>query len=98
MAAFEKGHEELGGRKKGVRNKASASVKDLLAKVYSEDDFIEDFELLRKSKDDRIRLEILKLALSYQYGKPVQSVVGEELAPPIKIDISAIPQHRERVS
>jgi len=94
MAAFEKGHEKLGGRKKGVRNKASASVKDLLAKVYSEDDFIEDFELLRKSKDDRIRLEILKLALSYQYGKPVQPVVGEELAPPIKIDISAIPSHR----
>ena len=77
MAAFEKGHEKLGGRKKGVRNKASASVKDLLAKVYSEDDFIEDFELLRKSKDDRIRLEILKLALSYQYGKPVQPVVGD---------------------
>jgi hypothetical protein len=25
------------------------------------------------------------------FGKPVQPVVGEELAPPIKIDISAIP-------
>ena len=58
-----KGHEKLGGLKKGVRNKASADVKDLVAKVYSE-----DFELLRRSKDDRIRLEILKLALSYQYA------------------------------
>ena len=38
-------------------------MKDLVAKVYSE-----DFELLRRSKDDRIRLEILKLALSYQYA------------------------------
>ena len=30
-------------------------------------------------------------------NKPVQPVVGEELAPPIKIDISAIPMKRERV-
>jgi hypothetical protein len=27
----------------------------------------------------------------------VQPVVGEELAPPIKIDIGAIPKHHERV-
>ena len=30
-------------------------------------------------------------------NKPVQPVVGEELAPPIEIDISAIPMKRERV-
>jgi len=28
------------------------------------------------------------------FGKPAQPVVGEELAPPIKIDISAIPKFR----
>jgi hypothetical protein len=33
----------------------------------------------------------------YLFGKPVQLVLGEELAPPIMIDISAIPRRRERV-
>jgi hypothetical protein len=28
------------------------------------------------------------------FGKPVQPVASEELAPPIKIDISAIPKFR----
>jgi hypothetical protein len=28
-----------------------------------------------------------------RFGKTAQPVVGEELAPPIKIDISAIPRH-----
>jgi hypothetical protein len=29
-----------------------------------------------------------------RFGKPVQAVAGEELAPPIRIDISAIPKFR----
>jgi hypothetical protein len=70
MAAFEKGHTKKGGRQKGTRNKASANVKELLAKVYCEEDFIADFAKLRKSRDDRVLLEVLKLALAYQYGKP----------------------------
>ena len=45
--AFEKGHEKIGGRKKGVRNKISANVKDLLAKIYGEEDFVQDFAKLR---------------------------------------------------
>jgi len=94
MAAFEKGHGKFGGRKKGTPNKASANVKDLLANVYNEEEFVEDFRRLRKSKDERIRLEVLKLALAYQFGKPVQPIASEEPAPPIKIDISAIPSHR----
>jgi hypothetical protein len=44
---------------------------------------------------DDIRWEAFKLAQSYMFGKPVQPVVGEEMAPPIKIDISAIPMKRE---
>jgi hypothetical protein len=31
------------------------------------------------------------------FGKTAQPVVGEELAPPIEIDISTIPRKRERV-
>ena len=30
MAAFEKSHEKLGGRKKGTRNKGTDSIKTLL--------------------------------------------------------------------
>jgi hypothetical protein len=41
---------------------------------------------------------MIKLANAYLFRKPVQAVVGEELAPPIKIDISAIPKHHERVT
>jgi hypothetical protein len=45
------------------------------------------------SKDPHVAFEAFKLANHYLFGKPVQPVVGEELAPPIKIDISAIPTH-----
>jgi hypothetical protein len=31
--------------------------------------------------------------LHYRFGRPVQPVVGEDSAPPTKIDISAIPKH-----
>ena len=34
------------------------------------------------------------LAQFYLFGKPVQPVASEEFAPPIKIDISAIPKFR----
>jgi hypothetical protein len=62
---------------------------------------LSDGELKRRWKkwlghrDEHIAFEAFKLALSYLYGKPVQPVLGEELTPPIKIDISAIPSYRE---
>jgi hypothetical protein len=43
------------------------------------------------SNDPHVALEVFKLAIHYMFGKPVQPVASEELAPPIKIDISAIP-------
>jgi hypothetical protein len=61
----------------------------------------ENFALLRHwapfalySKDPQIAMKAFELAIHYMFGKPVQPVVGEELAPPIKIDISAIPKFR----
>jgi hypothetical protein len=39
-------------------------------------------------------MKALEVALHYMFGKPVQAVVSEEQAPPIKINISAIPQFR----
>jgi hypothetical protein len=38
MAAFEKSHEKLGGRKKGTRNKGSASIKALLDTLLPEEE------------------------------------------------------------
>jgi hypothetical protein len=86
---------KTGGRQKGARNVASAGIKTLLGEVLS------DAELKRRWKqwlghhDQHIGFEAFKLALSYLYGKPVQPVAGEESAPPLRIDISAIPSHRE---
>jgi hypothetical protein len=50
-----------------------------------------------RSKDEHIAMKAFELALHYMFGKPVQPEVSQEQAPPIKIDISAIPQHRVRV-
>jgi len=94
---FEKGRSKTGGRKKGTPYKISASVKDFLFKVYEDEAvLILDIERLRKDRDPRIRLEIVKLAVAYQFGKPVQPIVDED-PPPLRIDISAIPRKRERV-
>jgi len=93
---FKKGHAKIGGRRKGVGNKLPAAVKDLLENIYTEERMIDEFENLLRSRDPRVRLEVLKLALSYQYGKPAQPIVGDDALPPVKIDVSAIPSHREK--
>jgi hypothetical protein len=46
------------------------------------------------SKDPDVAIKAFELAIHYLFGKPVQPVASEELAPPIKIDISAIPKFR----
>ena len=85
---------KTGGRQKGARNVATAGIKALLAEVLS------DAELKRRWKkwlglnNQHIAFEAFKLALSYLYGKP-QPVVGEDDAPSIMIDISAIPRRLE---
>jgi hypothetical protein len=38
MAAFEKSHEKLGGRKKGTRNKGTDSIKTLLNTLLPEEE------------------------------------------------------------
>ena len=98
MAAFDKGHEKLGGRKKGTRNKVTDSIKTLLNTLLPEEELAGLWKQKLYSKDPHVALEAFKLANHYLFGKPVRPVVGEELAPPIKIDISAIPKYRERVS
>jgi hypothetical protein len=93
MAAFEKSHEKLGGRKKGTRNKGTDSIKTLLNTLLPKEELAKLWKKKLYSKDPQIAMKAFELAIHYMFGKPVQSVVGEDSAPPIKIDISAIPRH-----
>ena len=85
--------EKTGGRKKGTPNKATQSIKDLLLSVLEDSRNRQEWEYWLKHKDPHYRWEAFKLAQFYMFGKPVQPVASEEIAPPIKIDISAIPRH-----
>jgi hypothetical protein len=95
---FSQGHKKLGGRKKGVRNKLTLDAKDLIAKFCGQEELIEKLEMLFNSKDERTVLDIVKTLMAYQYGKPVQQLVGSEEVPPVRIDVSGIPMSHERVS
>ena len=86
--------EKTGGRKKGTPNKATQSIKDLLLSVLEDSRNRQEWEYWLKHKDPHYRWEAFKLAQFYLFGKPVQPIASEELAPPIKIDISAIPLFR----
>jgi hypothetical protein len=91
MAAFEKSHEKLGGRVKGVPNLATVAIKELLNSKVSDEELWKLWKKKLYSKDPHIAIKALELVLHYKYGKRIQPIVGEELAPPLKINISAIP-------
>jgi hypothetical protein len=93
MAAFEKSHEKLGGRKKGTRNKGTDSIKTLLNTLLPEEELAGLWKKKLYSKNPHIAMKAFELMLHYRFGRPVQPVVGEDSAPPMKIDISAIPKH-----
>jgi hypothetical protein len=86
---------KTGGRRTGSLNKATLGVKELLSCVLPTEENKRVWRKFLNHRDQRIRWEAFKLAQSYMFGKPVQPVVDEEMAPPIKIDISAIPKKRE---
>lgn len=88
---------KTGGRQKGARNIATAEIKALLAEVLSDAELKRRWKKWLGHRNQRIAFEAFKLALSYLYGKPIQSIVGEDVVPPVHIDISAIPFKRERV-
>jgi hypothetical protein len=91
---FEKGHKRVGGRVKGVPNHATLAIKDLLNRELPQEDQARLWHKHLNNKDPHIAIKAFEMANHYLYGKPVQPIVGEELAPPIRIDISAIPKHR----
>jgi hypothetical protein len=91
---FRKGREKTSGRKKETSNKATESIKNLLLSVLEDSRNRQEWEYWLKHKDPHYRWEVFKLAQFYLFGKPVQPVASEELAPPIKIDTSAMPKFR----
>ncbi len=92
--AFDKGHEKLSGRKKGTRNKGTDSIKTLLNTLLPEEELAKMWKKKLYSKNPQIAMKAFELAIHYMFGKPVQAVASDEVAPPIKIDISAIPTFR----
>ena len=66
-------------------------MKSLLAEMLPDDRLKKEWNKWLRHSDPRIAFEAFKLASAYLFGKPVQAVAGEEMAAPIKIDISAIP-------
>jgi hypothetical protein len=91
---FQKGHERMGGRPPGQRNHVTYELKELLNTKLPAEDLWKLWNKKLRSKDEHIATKALEMALHYMFGKPVQPIVGEEFAPPIKIDISAIPKFR----
>jgi hypothetical protein len=94
MPRFKKGHKRLGGRVKGQPNKATVAIKELLNTLLPEKELAALWKKKLYHRDPHIALKAFELANHYLFGKPIQPIVGDELAPPIKIDISAISKYR----
>ncbi len=67
--------ERRGGRQKGTPNKATADIKAAL-RMHG-DEMVKALLKLTKSKDERVRLGALQVALDRGYGKAVQHLEAE---------------------
>jgi hypothetical protein len=95
---FKKGHKKVGGRQKGTPNAPPpVDLKQLLNRMIPEPLLEKMWWKELHNKDPHIRFKAFEMMLHYRFGKPVQPIVGEENAPPVKIDISAIPKFRVKV-
>ena len=81
MAAFEKGHEKVGGRQKGVRNKVTQSIRALLNAEVPPDEMRQLWHKYLYAGDLAIAFEAFKLANLYMFGRPASEPVNEKDAP-----------------
>jgi len=88
--------KKTGGRKPGTPNKVADSIKSLLNSLLPEDRLAKNWNYFLNHKDDAYRWKAHELANAYMFGKPAMPIIGAEDAPPVHIDISAIPRKRER--
>jgi len=91
-----KGLPKTGGRKKGTPNKITQSIKDLLNELFPEERLKKLWEFHLKNEVPGTRYRTFEMANHYLFGKPAMPIIGSEDAPPVHIDISAIPRKRER--
>lgn len=91
-----KGSPKTGGRKKGTPNKVTQSIKDLLNELFPEQE-LKRLWLYHLNKEvPSTRYRTFEMANHYLFGKPAMPIIGSEDAPPVHIDISAIPRKRKR--
>jgi hypothetical protein len=88
---------KTGGRKAGTPNKVTDSIKNLLNRILPEAVLEKNWNFFLTHRDIAYRWKAHELANAYLFGKPVMPISGAEDAPPILINISAIPRKRERV-
>ena len=81
--AAQKGHTKVGGRKKGTPNKATAEIRAAF-REHGED-LVKALLALTKSKDERVRLAAIQVALDRGWGRPALSmaVIGNPDSPVI---------------
>ena len=75
----------------GGRPKAAAGLREELEKRYGADGkvLLDELDKLRKSKNEKIRLDALKLALAYHCGQPTQRIEhgGDGLQVPKEVEL-----------
>ena len=101
MAAFEKGHEKIGGRKKGAQNKGTQSIRALLNAELTQDELRKLWHKYLYNKDPAIAFEAFKLANQYLFGRAASSPIHEEDAPrrePLPWDFSDFPSGNKPIS
>ena len=98
MAQFKKGQPrpKNAGRKAGTPNRATIEIKVLLNEILPPDENRRRWLRFLNHRDPNIGWKAFELAQAYLYGQPVKPIQGKEEAPPIHIDISAIPMKRKR--
>ena len=95
MAAFENGHEKLGGRKPGTPNKGTQSIRALLSEELPQNELRKQWHKYLYNKNPAIAFDAFKLANQYMFGRAASSPINDEDAPQRSfgpnIDMSGFP-------
>lgn len=81
---------KTGGRKAGVPNKATASLK-ALAQKYTDKAMRELARLAVEAESEQARVSAIKELLDRGYGKSTQPLSGDSDAAPIRFNLSGLP-------
>lgn len=86
----------------GGRPKAAAGLRAELDRRYGSDSkvLLDELDGLRKSNNERVRLEAIKLTLAYHCGQPTQRIETSDdkpaIPPQVSFIIQADPEARNR--